>query len=329
MTTTKEQRDTLLGRKLTAALAAVPSGACPAPETIAALVEGRVAGDERDLLLGHLAACRDCRELFTLTAELSRPEKTHSGRRWTVMAGAVAAVLVAAVSLILVARSPEQQVAQVAPSPVQHTGRPAPPVASAKAEDPLAAAARLLASALGSDVIPAPLAADRVLGFATTPDRKRESLDLGRNLFILELAIARNDRAAVARTLGEIGRLAERQGVAEPVRTELRRLAGSEPGAGLRDRIEALMAPALSREEGSYLTLGSWGEGALLAAAAGQREYFASAYFRQEATRLTTSELPKPLASSVRRLTALAGGPALNAKEFHEIERLAEELLEE
>lgn len=41
------------------------ASACPDPELLAACVEGRLQGDERDRVLRHLVRCRDCYAVFT------------------------------------------------------------------------------------------------------------------------------------------------------------------------------------------------------------------------------------------------------------------------
>lgn len=72
-----EDKDKLIGAALARGL--VQSGARgeagmdhPDPETIAAVVEGMVQGDERDGILKHISACDTCYDTFLLTAELQK-----------------------------------------------------------------------------------------------------------------------------------------------------------------------------------------------------------------------------------------------------------------
>jgi len=46
------------------------TGQCPAPEDIAALVDGRITGQKRDEIMKHISSCDTCCETFILAAEL-------------------------------------------------------------------------------------------------------------------------------------------------------------------------------------------------------------------------------------------------------------------
>lgn len=68
--------DERLGSVLSRGLAQLETGYCPEPESIAAVVEGTVAIEERDRLLKHVTACDTCYEMFLLTSQLQEEEES-------------------------------------------------------------------------------------------------------------------------------------------------------------------------------------------------------------------------------------------------------------
>jgi hypothetical protein len=92
-------------------LAQVPAGPHPDPDLLNAFAEHTLAPRERSLVMAHVSACQECRQLISLAAlplrdsELSPPPPAPAGRwfAWSYMrwSGAVAAVLlVASIALI-------------------------------------------------------------------------------------------------------------------------------------------------------------------------------------------------------------------------------------
>lgn len=347
MTATKEKRDSALGRTVTAAIeAAGPGGECPAGEHIAALVDGRLSGEERDMVMAHLASCRDCLQLASLTEEMVRPEERQGGRKWMALAGSVAAALVAVVALTMVNRPGEQKVALQKPASIPGATAPAasPPVVAVngalpvaggakRSEEPLVAVAMAMAEKLPKDMSVAPVAANRALGFAEQSDAAQDSLALGRNLFILELALARRDRAATLRTLAEVERKAERLRLVKNVLVQLQdiRKGIARPSALIeaRGRTVSLVSRAMKQEERSYLLLGEWTEGALVAARAEQQAFFASGYFRRNADTLVHAPLPRATAALVGELAELGRHAPPLEEEYRRIELLGEEIVGE
>lgn len=65
----------------------------PSAEDMAAYVDGRIAGPDRERIEAHAAACPECRrEIAEVTAMLAR---TRRGRRWRILAPAGAAAVIA------------------------------------------------------------------------------------------------------------------------------------------------------------------------------------------------------------------------------------------
>jgi hypothetical protein len=73
-------RDAALGRALVQSIPA-GGGDCPLPEEMALLIDGALTGERRDLLLGHLASCTRCREIFLTARELAQEEVPRRSRR--------------------------------------------------------------------------------------------------------------------------------------------------------------------------------------------------------------------------------------------------------
>lgn len=94
-TASPQDRDTELGRALARKLSS-SKGACPAPENIALLVDGDMDEADRDILLGHLASCDKCRDIFLAARKLTREKSAGSSRRgWYVISSFATAAVVA------------------------------------------------------------------------------------------------------------------------------------------------------------------------------------------------------------------------------------------
>ena len=83
-------RDAALGRALVRSIPA-GGGDCPLPEEMALLIDGVLTGERRDQLLGHLASCARCREIFLTARELAAQEVPGRSRRWVLGLGCLAA----------------------------------------------------------------------------------------------------------------------------------------------------------------------------------------------------------------------------------------------
>lgn len=100
-------RDSLLGTAITKQIRSIgQTGHCPSPEEIAALVDGSMDGDARDNLLGHLAECDNCRQIFVRARELIHDDQSAGERRRYVVPSllATAATVVIALTLTLTTR---------------------------------------------------------------------------------------------------------------------------------------------------------------------------------------------------------------------------------
>ena len=94
-TTSLHDRDAEIGRALARRLSG-STGACPPPEDIALLVDGQLDEADRDILLGHLASCDKCRDIFLTARSLTREKTASSFRRgWYVISSLATAAVVA------------------------------------------------------------------------------------------------------------------------------------------------------------------------------------------------------------------------------------------
>ena len=144
-----EERDAVIGRALVARMMSekAPGEACISLEKISALIDGMLPDPDRNRVMGHLAKCDRCYQVFSLTSELqtSESEETEqvgSGRqnRWYMISGvaAIAAVTVLAIKLSIHTPPDKQQLAQqsapisqplvaVAPAPKSSQNSTSPP----------------------------------------------------------------------------------------------------------------------------------------------------------------------------------------------------------
>jgi hypothetical protein len=342
MTSTKEARDNLLGRTLALAAAVTPSvTVCPGNEALAALVDGRLTDTERDSILGHLAACITCRQLHELTVQLIEHEERGGKRNWMMLAGSIAAILVAVSSVTLVNRQEKQKSAlhtlESYPGTVGRSSpslsvalMPASPAIQVKERSAVAAAVTL-AMRLPTEVALSPMPGNRDLGFASQVDSRRDALMLGRNLFYFETVLARKDRSNAIVTISEIRRLVQRLDSQATTATSLRmlekKLSGTLPLKDVQGRVGELIEPSLHREELHYLMLGEWLQGAQLAAEAGQADYFTAEYFVSTAVSLSKVDLPQQLKDEVTTVSDLARHVPLQATDFRQIERITDKIM--
>jgi len=141
-----DNRDEILGRALSGALEQEPKKeTCPALEEIATLVDGSLSGEARDALLGHLAVCSHCREVFSMTQELTQRDR----KKWYFVSAAAAAAAVAVLALGITLRKPSSEQLKVvtipSPQPTSVTSSETPvgvptaaPTLTARAEKPVA-----------------------------------------------------------------------------------------------------------------------------------------------------------------------------------------------
>jgi len=76
-----DQSAEALGRSLVAAVSSDMIGDCPDVETLAALVEGALAGEKKNAVMKHTAACSSCSEIFLLAGDLLADEPVHRSKR--------------------------------------------------------------------------------------------------------------------------------------------------------------------------------------------------------------------------------------------------------
>jgi hypothetical protein len=339
-----QRRDESLGRALSGTLSAEDAGACPPPEELAALCEGRLGDAARDALQRHLAVCERCYQVYTLTAELLPAPKTASGRRWLWVPAALAtaAALVLAIRFFWPASIvPPEQVARLeapaaapalppaAAPPAVETTMPQTPQtpqastsATAKGEPPargrtgdpaepvLAAARRLAVHPAALKAITAKEAT--AFGFAAEERPAVQAFRLGGCALDLELALAMRDRPAARRVLErtvlilrELEPQGDRRELLHRLEEQLETGAGPEGLAGGSGKLaEAASAQGLL----PYWRLGAWAEGARIAAEISAAGYFSPAEIRSLAAALPAGEAEDQARRLLEGIARVAGG---------------------
>jgi len=102
--------------------------ACPSPELLAALAEGRLTPVERDPHLDHLASCDDCRQTLLVLGTLNPASRARpTSRRWIPWAAAAAIVTVSLLGLFLLEKHPDLETAvRVPPRKEESLPEPGP-----------------------------------------------------------------------------------------------------------------------------------------------------------------------------------------------------------
>jgi len=243
-----------------------PRAGCPALETLAAFVDGRLAGSERPAVIAHLADCESCREIVVETRALAgRPlvrgeeargevvpfrRPVRSGSRKAALA---AAALVAAIAAALWFATRPRDVGGL----LAELGRDEAAVARLDGDwsEPLWSVTR---------------------GEGPAVSEKARAFRLGARSAGLDLALAAGDRRSARRLAAECALLVDDVPLADPVAHLYREIArgAGEPDAALAPlAADAATAARLAREsvEAPLWELGRWAEAGRLAAAAGVR----------------------------------------------------------
>jgi anti-sigma factor RsiW len=282
-------RDTLIGSAISNAIAcSSPVDLCPTTEQLAALVDGNFSGDERDSLLGHMAACERCREIYILSHALSSEEPVQRNNRgWYMAGGTFAAVALVVLAVKLTMQEPAAPVQLAAPAPVQHQSvsnsmtSPNPQVAISPQVQPkeipfsAAAVARQLAKAASADSLAAFIGASASgsYGFSGSGSQQTTAFQTGKELFELELWLAAGDteRADLARerVLPLLKSVGVDGGATAPLDDLIRQLESGRFDDVIR-QLEVLLKPP-QRE---IIRLGSWTAAARVALDTGSDPYF-------------------------------------------------------
>jgi len=309
----------------------------PAPETLAALIDGRLPADQRVALTEHLASCDPCRELFAEAARwvhdgdgqaadrdrVLRPPASHWKRRLAVGGTLLAAA--AAGAFLVWTPAGDRGLETVLPVHL---------LVDAVGLDPDDAA-----HVLGS-------AEDRgwpvLLGPAYEPALTPESsFRLGVRVFDLEAVLAVGDRSQAERITYEIESILEAEphlgavaalfGEPEGLRAQL---AAGMPLHELRERsreADELLGPDPADggpgfADPFWFAFGKWAAAGELAASAGRSEFFDTRWHESFLDRLSSAGLSPETEAAAREVEG-ALGLLSGDGDLRRLERAFEELI--
>src|SRR3990172_5147640 len=98
---TAKDRDAILGKALVKALQEECEMKHPELEELAALIDGKLSPDERTSIMGHLASCERCYEVFNLSSEMVKARQDAKQTARFRMPLALAAALLITVGVFL------------------------------------------------------------------------------------------------------------------------------------------------------------------------------------------------------------------------------------
>lgn len=346
----KIDRDTLLGRALTRAIAArTKDEPCPPLEDIAALVDGKLDGKRRDDVMGHLAGCDTCYHVFLSTSEIVESVGGQKRRKLHAISGlAAAAVLLVALSVVL--RQPstdeKQTVAKHYQTGAPISGEPvtnkapggntvittAPETKEIFVPMTVDEAAQIVARGISSERLRQLTVANdsQTYGFAGMRDQGQQAFRLGVASTDLEISLLKGDRESALRHISKLvmilnssEELQVSTTVIEQTREKLEGDTSPESVRGVTENIKK----SLPKELRIHMNFGVWSEAARIAAATGNAVFFrdrAAAYFRENLPR------NKGTADSLKALEAmvpLAGGKAITPEGFALLEKSISEII--
>lgn len=314
----------------------------PEHAELAAFVDGRLAGDRRQRMVEHLAACAECRDLFAETARVVAEEdfvlaagehridrRVLSGpwRRRVVVAAALAA------SLTLLLLSPWVLDLVVAP-------RNSLDAVIAELVPVKAVPERRLAAALAETWLGHQFPRPRSLGAVSALRPEERSFQLGVRVLELEIALRSGHGELAQRLTYRLETLLAEEDVPDEqvlylyvsergIRGQL--VAGVDPRslAPLNSAAAEILRAEPSRglggpPDGMWFELGLWARAAQLAAETGRDEFFAQRSNRRRLQAFSEQPLPASVAAPVERLVQLTRRPAAH---LPEIERQLELLV--
>lgn len=267
---------------------------CPDPETLAALVDGRLSTEARRAIVVHLDGCELCYDTVVETTRFQGDEEPRGRllgrgrfvrpRDWWLGVAAAAALVAAALLVLSVSRDePERSV--VASLPDGRAGSSLVAFVSPKT-----------LSAVEENLWPAWPDEEPSMGFAL-PARGAIDFRLGVRLADLRLAAAAEDDAAYETALGHFERSLQPADLRSALAEEVVRARESEAAEDRAEAVEALMRALADHTEPEALNLGLWAETSRVAAVANDYEFFGSPAFSRTLSHLPPDEVPDDLAS--------------------------------
>ena len=292
-TTSKKQsntaatdRDSIIGGALSQAIAnSPPNDACPTSEQLAVLVDGTATEAVRETLLGHLAVCDHCREVYLLTHDLNVEEPVQQNYwGWYLAGGSFAAVALVVLAVKLTIQNPVMPAQQMAQAPVQQQSANISPVTPNQPIAPVqtptkdmafspATAAVQLAKATSADNLAAAIGSpvSAAYGFAGSGSQQATAFRAGKELFEVELWLAAGDKERAGLAAERLLPLLRDVKAADTTPGDLFRLIET----GRVDDVTRQLEASFKSSHGEIIRLGSWMAAARLATETGSDPYFA------------------------------------------------------
>jgi hypothetical protein len=338
----KMERDRQLGKSLTGAIAStVSQEQCPSLEEIAALVDGTLQESRRDEIMGHLAGCDTCYQVFLSTKKLVREHSGNTSKVFIPPLIAVAVVMAVALCVVLKQTGTENQTIAVrvekdvpqAAKPGQETA----PVLTAregarpgKLKEPAPMTARTLAGMLASTIEPERLrkipgsAAGRAYGFADKADTEVAAFRLGVSCTDLELALQLEDRESALMHLNRILSLLDtfdrKKRSVYSLEQARNQLEADAPLGKFRGVTDGLRAVFLNRPR-LFLSFGEWCEAARFAAAAESRTFFSTTSISHLQNILPPKNTPAESVKALSTMLTQLQGREVSRSEFALLEK--------
>ena len=322
----QEKRDELIGTALAKTIAAsTDAGPCPGSAEMVDLVQGALSQGRRDSVMGHIASCEDCYELYLRTQTLCREEKAPAkrGRLMLPLGGLAIICALAAFSYYwTLQRVNPSPVASIAPPKGTDIAAPAPgPKAddsqsptNSKAEFIPQTAAQIASGLISSginetDIAFATTGSDSSFAFSGSTTRERFAFSLGARAVDFETALRSRNWPEAAeqmkKILGLLGMKKDAQRLQEEFRLVQARMQNETDAGKLYGSTESLKAIFIGKEEQFYYEFGEWAEGGRLAVAAGKTELVTLESVRYFSAGIRGKDLPKGVFGALNGIEAI------------------------
>lgn len=352
-----------LGQALSRALRETgAAGECPPPEDIAALIDGALRGSERDRIMGHLARCKDCYQVFSTASELVKGDRPPAAklikmpdrkRRYFVPAAIAASLLLALSAFYFYGRSfftsaPGTVIAtnekgasterEIANPPARANSLPKPGHKNKVKEYTPPSSGRMIALlAENAGIKKLNGLADgnqpsTAYGFSGGMSAGKAAFQTGAGLTDLEVALRAGDKGKALDIIPKIMELLKKSGgpdkliaVYGGMKQKLEDGGSPRNFAGKDDNAERLIK---DKNTFLYLRFGEWAEAGRLAAGVHDKAFFKTSDAEYFLKKMDGKGLPQGVTGSLTEIVKIVQQKPLNEKAFKGLEKLFGQLIE-
>lgn len=335
-----DEHDQIMGQALNRATTGVTIGnTCPSMEEIAELVDDTIDPDRRDALLGHVAGCERCYQIFNATRESVNNEEQSIGknRHYLSIAAAVVVVITAAsfffwqpklVDHKLIVSNNTPAIKNSVPSMVPPSVATSPMAPdSGQINKSAFILPTQVAAALARHVAPKQLASqialrkDTTYGFSGTIPVEKTMFRMGVLAVDVEVLLKGTDRENTLQHLRALRELFHRRTAfrqsAVVLTDMIEQLEKGAPSGRFSGYMSSLTARITDDKEKVYFSFGVWSEGGRLASLTANGKYLTLGDIHYFKANLKGDDLPQGIFAALSDIEKAARETSVTQTELN------------